>query len=215
MVDPDQRQRLDHYRLPEHFSVGVPWLQLMLWFCAGSPLLASRCLPGSAWRIYLLRIFGAQIGIGCRLKPGLRVKYPWRLQVGPHCWLGEDVWIDNLAEVCIGEHACLSQGVYLCTGNHNYRSAGFDLCCAPIVIGDGAWLAAQVTVAPGVKVGSDAVVGIGSVVLSSVPDAVVWQGNPAQFRGWRWRRSNGSAAPCRITLNEQDLPAVSVSDERR
>ena len=186
MVVPADRQRLDRYRLPAAYSPGAPLPQQFLWFCLGAPLLAARWLPGSAWRCNLLRLFGSQIGAGCRLKPGLRVKYPWRLQVGSHCWLGEDVWIDNLAPVVIGEQVCLSQGVYLCTGNHNYRSAGFELRCGAIQVGDGAWIAAQARIAPGVQVGADAVLGLGSVALSHIPASAVMQGNPAQFVRWRW-----------------------------
>ena len=92
-------QRLDRYRLPADYSPGAPWSTQLLWFCLGAPLLSARWLPGSAWRRWLLIGFGARLGRGCRLKPGLRVKFPWRLRAGAHCWLGEDVWIDNLARV--------------------------------------------------------------------------------------------------------------------
>ncbi len=75
-------QQLDRYRTPSDWQPGASLLLRTLWFCAGAPLLSARWLPGSAWRVALLRSFGAQIGSGCRLKPGLRVKFPWRLQVG-------------------------------------------------------------------------------------------------------------------------------------
>ena len=58
----------------------------------------------------LLRGFGARIGPACHLKPGLRVKFPWRLQLGAACWLAEDVWLDNLAPISLGDRVCLSQG---------------------------------------------------------------------------------------------------------
>ena len=185
---PDsRRQRLDLYRLPQDFNPGAPWLLQSLWFCFGAPLLSMRNLPGSAWRVSLLRRFGAQIADGCRLKPGLRVKYPWRLCVGFGCWLGEDVWIDNLAEVWIGDQVCLSQGVYLCTGNHDFRDPAFTLRCSPILIESGAWIGAQARLSPGVCVGADAVVTLGSVVHKPVPAAVVVAGHPASPIGARWR----------------------------
>lgn len=186
MQIPPGRQRLDAYRLPADYVPGAPWFVQIFWFCLGAPLLALRWLPGSEWRVLLLRCFGAQIGCGCRLKPGLRVKYPWRLCVGKHTWLGEDVWIDNLDQVSIGERACLSQGAYLCTGNHNMRTPGFDLRIAPIRIGDGAWIAAMARLAPGVSIGCDAVVGFAAVVLRDVAPAMVVRGNPAHPVGPRW-----------------------------
>lgn len=50
-----------------------------------------------------------------------------------------------------------------------------------IVIGQGAWLAADVTVLKGVRIGSGAVIACGSVVTRDVPDFQVWGGVPAKF----------------------------------
>src|SRR3954454_16041921 len=50
-------------------------------------------------KILLLRLFGAKIGKGVLLKPSVNIKYPWFLTIGNHCWIGERVWIDNLAPV--------------------------------------------------------------------------------------------------------------------
>ncbi|MEB3265277.1 MAG: putative colanic acid biosynthesis acetyltransferase, partial [Cyanobacteriota bacterium] len=157
-------QDLGSYRTPPDWSTGAPRPVLLLWFCLGAPLLANRWLPGSAWRVGLLRCFGARIGPGCRMKPGLRVKFPWRLVVGRHCWLGEAAWIDNLAEVTIGDQVCLSQDCYLCTGNHDFRSPDFGLRLGPIRIDDGAWIAARAVLGPGSSIGAGAVIALGSVV---------------------------------------------------
>ena len=71
-------------------------------------------------------------------KPHVRIKYPWRLVIGDHCWIGQNVWIDNIADVTIGNHVCVSQYAYFCTGNHNHRSPAFDLVAKPIVVQTGA-----------------------------------------------------------------------------
>lgn len=178
-------QQLDRYRIPSDWHPGAPLPQQILWFCLGSPLLALRWLPGSAWRVLLLRFFGATIGAGCRLKPGLRVKFPWRLVVGQACWLAEDAWIDNLALVQLGDRVCLSQGAYLCTGNHDFRSPGFALRLGPITIGSDAWIAARAVLAPGSQIGEGAVVALGAVVSGSVPAGAIVRGNPAVVVHWR------------------------------
>jgi len=188
-------QRLDQYRLPSGFSQGRPRWQQLLWFCGGAPLLANRWLPGSAWRCWLLRAFGARIGSGCRIKPGLRVKYPWRLAVGPHCWLGEAVWIDNIAPVRLGQRVCLSQGVYLCTGNHDFRSPGFELRAEPITVAAEAWVAASAVLAPGCRIGRGAVVALAAVVRGAVGPGVVVSGNPARPVAWR-QRSAANGLQC-------------------
>jgi putative colanic acid biosynthesis acetyltransferase WcaF len=183
-------QQLDRYRTPPHWHPGAPWLVLTAWFCLGGPLLSARWLPGSAWRVALLRIFGARIGYGCRLKPGLRVKFPWRLCAGHACWLAEDAWLDNLAPITLGDRVCLSQGTYLCTGNHDFRSPGFDLRLGPITIGSDAWIAARAVLAPGTQIGPGAVVALAAVVNGTVPAGAIVRGNPAVVVGQRLRLFN-------------------------
>ena len=178
-------QRLDRYSTPPGWHPGVPMPQQVLWFCIGSPLLSTRWLPGSAWRVLLLRSFGARIGPGCRIKPGLRVKFPWRLGVGEACWLAEDAWLDNLASITLGDRVCISQGAYLCTGNHDFRSPGFELRLGPITIGSDVWIAAGAVLAPGTRVGTCAVVALGAVVSGTVEPGVIMRGNPAVVAGQR------------------------------
>lgn len=178
-------QRLDRYATPPDWHPGAAlWVQA-LWFCLGSPLLAARWLPGSGWRGLLLRSFGASIGQGCRFKPGLRVKFPWRLQVGDACWLAEDAWLDNLAPISLGDRVCVSQGVYLCTGNHDFRSPGFDLRLGSIVVASDAWIAARAVLAPGTRIGTGAVVSLAAVVTAEVPPLAIVRGNPAVVVGQR------------------------------
>ena len=179
------QQRLDRYRTPPDWHPGAPMQQQVIWFCLGSPLLSTRWLPGSAWRVLLLRAFGARIGSGCRIKPGLRLKFPWRLVVGDACWLAEDAWLDNLAPITLGDRVCISQGTYLCTGNHDFRSPGFELRLGPITIGSDAWIAACAVLAPGTNVGPGAVVALGAVVSGTVEPGSIVRGNPAVVVGHR------------------------------
>jgi putative colanic acid biosynthesis acetyltransferase WcaF len=188
-------QNLADYRPPPDWHPGAPWLIQTAWFCLGAPMVASRWLPGSAWRVALLRIFGAHIGRRCRVKPGLRVKYPWRLKVGRACWLAEAAWIDNLAPVVLGDHVCLSQGAYLCTGNHDFRSPTFDLRIRSIRIGSEAWIGAASVLSPGTVVGSGTVIGIGSVVRGDIPENVIVRGNPAAVVGKRCSYTSPQAGP--------------------
>ena len=176
-------QFLDHYCVPADWDRGSYFARLA-WFVLGKPLCASL-IPGTFWRRSLLQLFGATLGNGIRIKPRLHVTSPWMLQVGDHCWLGEDLWIDNLIEVTIGDHVCLSQGAYLCTGNHDYRCSSFDLRLGAIEVQSHAWIAAKSVLAPGVTVGQAAIVTLGSVVFNDVPSKSIVQGNPAQCVGRR------------------------------
>lgn len=177
------KQLLREYRPP------VDWdrrslLRRASWFLIGKPICASF-LPGTFWRRLLLLMYGAKIGIGVRIKPRVQITSPWLLNVGDWCWLGEGLWIDNLAVVHIGDQVCLSQGAYLCTGNHDYRSPTFDLRLGAINVKSEAWIAAKSVLAPGVTVGSGAVVSLGAVVLDDVPSRSIVRGNPAKVVGHR------------------------------
>jgi putative colanic acid biosynthesis acetyltransferase WcaF len=171
--------RLDRYTVG-NYSPGAPLWQQVAWYYLASPLVSSYWLISSNFKCWLLRCFGAQIGTGVRIKPGLKVKFPWRLVVGEFVWLGENCWIDNVAMVTIDSHTCLSQEVYLCTGNHDWSSPTFDLQDAPIQIGESCWIAARAMIGPGVVVGRGAVLCLGSVTGRSLAPMTIYAGNPAQ-----------------------------------
>ena|ERR1039457_5351850 len=155
------------------------WVQA-LWFFLGLPVLRASWIPFSEVRRRILRLFGAKIGRGVVIKPGVRVKYPWLLEIGDHSWIGEDAWIDNLASVQIGANVCISQGVYLCTGNHDWGDPAFGLTVSPIVIREDAWVGAKAIICPGVKMGAGAVAAAGSVVTKRLEPYTIYSGNPAE-----------------------------------
>ena len=142
-------------------------------------LLFHSPLPGSGWRATLLRAFGARVGRGVVIKPGVMVTFPWKLAIGDFSWLGERAWIDNLAEVDIGSHCCISQGAYLCTGNHRWDAAAFDLAAAPIRIEAQCWIGAMARVGPGVTCGEGAVLTLGSVATANLAEWRIYEGVPA------------------------------------
>jgi putative colanic acid biosynthesis acetyltransferase WcaF len=172
-------QHLDTYTLG-NYTTGAPYWKQLLWYFLGAPLVQNRWLPISAFKVGVLRLFGAQVGQGVRIKPGVRVKFPWRLTVGDYVWIGEDTWIDNLADVTLENHVCLSQGVYLCTGNHNWNHPEFKLITAPIHIHESSWIAAKSVIGPGVTVGRGAVLTLGGVTGYSLEPMTIYAGNPAQ-----------------------------------
>lgn len=169
---------LQSYRAP-NFSRGRSAVIEALWIIA-SALFVQSFLPGSRHRRFLLNAFGAKVASTAVLKPGVRVKFPWRLTVGENTWIGEDAWVDNLADVVIGANCCISQGAYLCTGDHDWSKSTFDLKTSGIVIEDGAWIAANATVGPGVTVQAGAVLALGSTASKTLNAWTVYRGNPAE-----------------------------------
>lgn len=133
----------------------------------------------SSLRVSLLRSFGASIGDGVVIRANVNISFPWRLKIGDHVWIGEDVGILSLAQVTIESNVCISQRAYLCTGSHDYRTEDFKLITRSITIRSGSWIAAGAIVLPGVEIGPDALVSAGSVVQQDVPPNTTVRGNPA------------------------------------
>ncbi len=152
-----------------------------LWYVVSLLFFQSYLCPSSRVKRFLLRAFGAQVGEGLVIKPGVRIKYPWFLVIGSYVWIGEDVWIDNLTFVRVGNHACLSQGAMILTGNHNYSSSGFDLMLGEITLEDGVWIGAKAMVTPGRVCQSHSVLTAGSVAYSDLDSYGIYTGTPAQW----------------------------------
>lgn len=133
-------------------------------------------------RIGILRGFGADIGQGVVLRHRVKIHWPWKLHIGDNSWIGEDAWILNLEPVTIGHDVCISQAVLLCTGSHLRDSPTFEFDNAPIVVEDGAWVAARATVLRGVTVGADSVVGATALVVADVAPGRTVLAPPAENR---------------------------------
>ena len=162
------------------FNRGRPFFVEFLWVCFRGLFFRLIYLPIYRCRRILLRFFGASIGRGVIFKPTSKVTFPWRLTVGDNSWIGEEVWILNLFHVTIGDNVVISQRSLLCTGNHDWSKKKFDLIVKPIVIENGVWIGAGVTVLPGIRIGSNSIVTAGSVVTEDLPAGMICSGNPCK-----------------------------------
>lgn len=160
-------------------TIGAGKLKQALWYFTNVLFFMNPLNPLSGLKCWLLKCFGAKLGRGVIIKPGVNIKYPWKLIVGDHCWIGEGVWIDNLATVTIGNHVCISQGAMLLTGNHDYTKTSFDLMVKEITLGDGVWIGAKAVVCPGVTAFSHAVLTVASVATKNLEAYTISSGNPA------------------------------------
>jgi putative colanic acid biosynthesis acetyltransferase WcaF len=164
------------------FDRGRPGWYILLWWLVQA--IAFPLTPHffQSARVVLLRFFGARIGQGVIIRPTARFTYPWKVCIGDYSWIGDDVVLYSLDEITIGEHCVISQKCYLCTGSHDLQDPAFGLQTAAIAIGNGAWVAADCFVGPGVKIGANAVIGARSNVLANVPHQQVCWGNPCRSR---------------------------------
>ena len=143
--------------------------QLIIWTIFQNSIFKSFFFL-SKFRVLTLRIFGASIGANVQIRRGVRVHFPWNLEIGDDCWIGEEVWFINHERITIGSNICISQRSIICSGGHDYRSASLEYAHKPVVIKDGAWVCLDAKVLPGVTIGECSVVSAGEIVRKSLPN---------------------------------------------
>lgn len=133
------------------------------------------------WRIFLLRLFGAEIGKHCAVRNSAKIWQPWNLVLGDWVAISEECDIYSVDVIRIGDRSTVSKGAFLCCASHDISSSIMELTYAPITIGHDVWIAARAIVLPGVNVGDGTVVAAGAVITKDVEPWTVVGGNPARF----------------------------------
>lgn len=164
------------------FDRGRPGWYVLLWWLVQAIVFPLTPHPMNGIRRSVLRWFGAKIGKRVLIRPTARFTYPWKVEIGDHSWIGDDVVFYSLDRIAIGSHCVISQKSYLCTGSHDLSDPKFGLITAPIAIGNGVWIATDCWIAPGVKIGANTVIGARSSVFSDLPEQHVCWGTPCRSR---------------------------------
>ncbi|MBQ9719165.1 MAG: sugar O-acetyltransferase [Oscillospiraceae bacterium] len=115
---------------------------------------------------------------------------PFYTDCGKNIHFGKNVFLNSGCRfqdqggIYIGDNALIGHNAVLATLNHNQNPAKRgNLIPAPIHIGKGVWLGANVTVCPGVTIGDGAIIAAGAVVSRDVPDNTIVAGVPAREIG--------------------------------
>jgi putative colanic acid biosynthesis acetyltransferase WcaF len=179
-MDSDKNIKIDlkHYN-KQGYKPGRSKLMLFLWFIINALVFQSPLFHLPRIKILLLRLFGAKVGVGVIIKCSVNIKYPWKLNIGDYVWIGEKVWIDNLAQVTIGSNVCISQGAMLLCGSHNSERYSFDIIIDSIILEDGVWIGAKAVVCPGVIAKSHSMLNVASIAIKDLDPFFIYQGNPA------------------------------------
>ena len=135
--------------------------------------------PMHAWRAFLLRCFGAQVGTGCHFYPAAKVWAPWNLVCADLVTVGDGAEIYNPAPMRFGSHAIVSQDAFLCGATHDYDDPRFPLLAYAMNFGAYSWVCARASVGPGVNLGEGSVLGLGSVATRDLEPWGVYAGVPA------------------------------------
>lgn len=160
--------------------------KIILWMLVSYFIFETKIPYPNKIKCLLLKAFGAKVGQGIIIKPSVKIKYPWYLDIGSYSWIGEYVWIDNLAKVSIGSSCCLSQGAMLLTGNHDFKVQTFDLIIGEIKLEDGVWVGAKSVVCPNSILEHNSVLCVASVAIGFLHSNTIYQGNPATMKRKRF-----------------------------
>lgn len=82
-----------------------------------------------------------------------------------------------------GDNVFIAPNCVFSTAGHaidsEQRNQGLEIA-QPITVGDSVWIGANVSVLPGVTIGSNTIIGAGSVVTKDIPEGVIAVGNPCK-----------------------------------
>ncbi len=157
-------------------------LRRLLWAGVQATLFRWSPRPLHGFRAGLLKLFGATIPTPFQVVifPTAKITFPWKLTLAPRSMVGPRVILYNLAPITLQRGANVSQNCHLCAGTHDFNRWAMPLVTRPIVIGENAWLGADVFVGPGVTVGELCVVGARSVVVKDLPPRTIGVGSPCR-----------------------------------
>ena len=151
-----------------------------IWIICEWLLLTNPLQVSSRVRVWILRLFGAKIGTNLIIRPRVRIKFPWNVQIGNNCWIGEGVWIHNQDKVLIGDNTVISQEVFITTGSHDHYKT-MDLITKPVKIGAGVWVTSRSMILLGVSIADNTIITPNSVVHKTIEKSGIYGGNPIVF----------------------------------
>ena len=119
-------QKLLKFKVPSNFR-GANALKVQCWWLVDFLFFKLSPQVMYGWRRFLLRLFGAKIGKGVIIRPSATITYPWKVSIGDHSWIGDNVDLYSLGNIEIGANVVISQRSYLCAASHDYTKEDFPI----------------------------------------------------------------------------------------
>ncbi len=117
------------------------------------------------------------------INPPFYCDYGTHIEVGKNFFANYNCTIIDVAKVKIGNNCQFAPNVSIYTAGHPIhpvsRNSLYEYGIS-VTIGDNVWIGGNTVILPGVHIGSNTVIGAGSVVAKDIPDWVVAAGNPCR-----------------------------------
>jgi putative colanic acid biosynthesis acetyltransferase WcaF len=175
-----ERPRVDLSRFDNSwYQHGAGVVKRTFWYFTNALFFINPLFPFRSVKPALLRLFGARVGKGVVIHPGVNIKFPWKLSIGDHVWIGQRAWLDNIDQLTIHSNVVISQGAMIIQGSHDYKQVDYPTLHKPVVLEEGSWVGAGAIVTLGVTLKSHSVLAAGSMASKDLEPYMIYQGNPA------------------------------------
>lgn len=144
----------------------------------------NHCKPSDmeTQKELLTKILGSMKGTPVITAP-FYCDYGFNISVGENFYTNHNVTILDGAKVTFGDNVFIAPNCIFSTAGYaidsDQRNRGLEIAL-PIQVGSSVWIGANVSVLPGVTIGSNTIIGAGSVVNKDIPDGVIAAGNPCK-----------------------------------
>ena len=120
---------------------------------------------------------------GAFIYPPFYCDYGSHIEVGKNFFANYNCTIIDVAKVKIGDNCQMAPNVAIYTAGHPLhpvaRNSMYEYGIS-VTVGDNVWIGGNTVIMPGVHIGSNTVIGAGSVVTKDIPDWSVAVGNPCR-----------------------------------
>lgn len=117
------------------------------------------------------------------INPPFYCDYGTHIETGKNFFANYNCTIIDVAKVTIGDNCQMAPNVSIYTAGHPVhpvsRNSLYEYGIS-VTIGDNVWIGGNTVILPGVHIGSNTVIGAGSVVTKDIPDWVIAAGNPCR-----------------------------------
>ena len=155
------------------------------------------------WAQHLLKLIPGRIGCILRnfLLPykngknvtiwdGTHIDSPSKLEIGDNVSINRRSVIHAGGGVKIADNVLVGPGVVIYSQNHNFHQKDININLQgynteAVIINENVWVGAQSIILPGVTIGTNSIIGAGSVVKKDIEADTIVAGNPAKFIRYR------------------------------
>ncbi len=148
---------------------------------------------GVALRVIILRRFFQSFGKNVVLWPGIRFRFPYKIELGDNVSISYDCILQAGGGIVLGDNTLIGPSVKIWSVNHMFKELdrpinrqGYE--GRPVIIGNDCWIGSNSFMKPGTYLPNGCVVLPGTVLGKMIiPEYSVISGNPAKIIGPRNR----------------------------